>query len=242
MKNILIVDDDIDFAEGMADVVNLEGHQVFMAFNGQQAIEAIKKYPVDVVLMDIRMPGMNGTDTVLKLKEIKHDVNIVMMTGYSDKELQDQALENGAISVLNKPVNNDDLFSLINSSGVDTLILMVEDDVDFSLSLKSSLQNSGCHVHIVSSEQDAINYAIHHPVDLILLDLRIPGTNGLEVYASMKNKGVSLPAFVITAYAEEEVAQIDNLRKLSVEQVFRKPIDPHELIKAINTQCGVNLL
>jgi CheY-like chemotaxis protein len=82
------------------------------------------------------------------------------------------------------------------------------------------------HVHLVSSAQDAINYAIHHSVDLILLDLRIRGTNGLEVYTRMQNKGVSLPTFVITVYADEESAQIDSLRRLSVEKVFRKPIDP----------------
>lgn len=233
MKNILIVDDDKDFAEGIADIVELEGHHVDIAFDGAQAIEFVKNQAVDVVLMDIRMPGMNGVETVLKLKEIKFDINVVMMTGYLDRELHNQALDNGAISVLNKPVKNDELFSLINSSDIESLILLIDDDEDFSLSLKSSLLESGYHVHIERSGQDAINYAVDHPVDLILLDLRIPGADGLQVYNSLQNKGISLPTFVITAYAEEEIAQIDNLYDFSVDKVFRKPIDPDELIKAI---------
>ena len=238
MKKILIVDDDRDFAEGIGDILELNGHEVILAFSGKKALEIVKNETVDIVFMDIRMPRMNGVETTKKLKNIAPDIRIVMMTGYSDKTLRDQAINNGALSILNKPVDIKELLAFIGENGVENVILLVDDDEDFSTSLKSILVEQKYIVHIARSGQEAINYVLNNKVTLLLMDLRLTGANGLDIYKTIKAKVDAPPAFIVTAYSKTELEQIEEFNTLSVDKVFQKPFSPEDLIKAIKEQVS----
>ncbi len=232
-KHILIVDDDKDFAEGIAEILELEGHEPLLAFNGEDALEIIKSKEIDIVFMDIRMPGMDGVATFERALKLKPDIRVAMMTGYSDKELVDTALRYGAEEILYKPVVMEKFISLISRNGVNDIILLIDDDKDFCESLKSTLE---LHDYIVSVAQDmdeAMAVALNNKIKLLLLDIRLSEISGLDIYLKLKEQGHTPPTIIITAYANEEQKQIEEIKSYTSSQVFQKPFNPEKLLEAI---------
>ena len=102
--HILIVDDDRDHADSVADILAMRGHHIDIAGSGEAGIAKFGEGGIDVVLMDVKMPGMNGVEAFFAIRQIKPDAQVVMMTGFSLEELVEKAMANGAIGTLRKPL------------------------------------------------------------------------------------------------------------------------------------------
>ena len=100
---IFVVDDNQDFAEGLAEALELQGHEVNIASSGEEAIAISQKTNFDITFMDVKLPDINGVQSFLEIHKLKPNAKVVMMTGFSDKHLLDQALDNGAWGMLDKP-------------------------------------------------------------------------------------------------------------------------------------------
>ncbi|MHA1679561.1 MAG: response regulator [Promethearchaeota archaeon] len=110
----LVVDDEPNFCETMKDILEEFGCKVITATNGLEAIEMVRIGNFKFVLMDIRMPLMNGVEALALMKMIKPDINYVMMTAYSDQEWITLAKELGVKKVLYKPIAFDELFTFMS--------------------------------------------------------------------------------------------------------------------------------
>jgi len=102
---ILIVDDDEDFADGLMDVFELDGHQPAKANSGRDAIAAAQGRIFDAALIDIGLPDMNGADCLRAVREVLPDLPCFLLTGYSAKGIAEEGLEAGAIEILTKPID-----------------------------------------------------------------------------------------------------------------------------------------
>jgi DNA-binding NtrC family response regulator len=104
-KKVLIVDDQPGMTETLADILEDEGCEVATATNGVQALQHIAAHSVDMVLMDVIMPGMNGVEIFRALKRVSPHTPVVMMTGYRVTHLVQDAMNEGSVAVLQKPVD-----------------------------------------------------------------------------------------------------------------------------------------
>jgi DNA-binding NtrC family response regulator len=102
-SKILIVDDEPDIVLVLGEFLAGEGFTVLTASNGAQAIEKIKEYPVDLAIMDVAMPTMNGIETLRQLKQIKPKLPVIMITAYRDAEKVVEAFRLGAFDCIFKP-------------------------------------------------------------------------------------------------------------------------------------------
>lgn len=104
-KNIkvLIVDDEAQFRATTSKILSRRGHDTTVAESGEEAIELLKKSPQDVVILDIKMPGMDGLEALTRIKEIDPDVQVIMLTGHGGAESAKESLKHGAFDYLNKP-------------------------------------------------------------------------------------------------------------------------------------------
>jgi DNA-binding NtrC family response regulator len=102
---VLIVDDQPGMTETLADILGDQGCDVARATNGRQALEHVATHSVDMVLMDIIMPGMNGVETFRALKRVSPYMPVLMMTGYQVPHLVQDAMHEGSVAVLQKPVD-----------------------------------------------------------------------------------------------------------------------------------------
>jgi CheY-like chemotaxis protein len=111
---VLIVDDDVDLAESLAEVLLDHGCDVSLAEHGQEALERACAQEFDIIFMDVRMPVMNGVDSFFAIRSIKPRARIVMMTGYKEKFVE-RAIQAGAEGPLYKPFSIDEMLALIES-------------------------------------------------------------------------------------------------------------------------------
>ena len=236
MKNlrVLIVDDDRDFAEGLADVLLHHGYEAEMAFNGEEGLKKFRNDDFDVTFMDVRLPGMNGVESFLKIREIKPDARVIMMTGYSVEQLLEQAAANGAWAVLHKPLDPNQILKLLGEV-MPAGILIADDDPDTVDGICGVLESRKYRVFVAHDGCEAISRIRHNKIDVLLLDLRMPLLNGLEVYLELKRTGEVLPTIIITAYAKEEAASLEKLSLLSVQGILRKPFSPDELLELVDS-------
>jgi len=114
--NILVVDDLKGMRVTLGRILENEGHNVVLAENGYQAIEAAKQTSFDLIFMDIKMPGINGVQTLREVKKINPQAAVIMMTAYSVEDLVREALEEGAYAVVYKPFDIENILSIIESA------------------------------------------------------------------------------------------------------------------------------
>ena len=108
-KSILIVDDEKDFCTVLSDSLLQDRYRVFTAFNGKMALQLAKKEKPDLMLLDIKMPGMDGIEVLRKIKKMKKEIAVIMFTAYGTLETARKAMKLGAYDYVTKPV---DLFLL----------------------------------------------------------------------------------------------------------------------------------
>ncbi len=104
---ILVVDDEAPVRDLFNQALKTMGHEVLCVGDGYSAIESIKKDPFDVIFLDMVMPGMDGIDTLKKIRELDPDLPIIMMTGFSVETKMDEALALGALDCIYKPFDVD---------------------------------------------------------------------------------------------------------------------------------------
>ena len=104
-REIMVVDDDTDLRTTLQGILIGKGRKVVSAKDGFQAIEFASEGNIDLIFMDIRMPGMDGVEAFLKIKEILPECIVVMMTGNAVESLIEQALSKGSKTCLSKPVS-----------------------------------------------------------------------------------------------------------------------------------------
>ena len=123
MYSLLVVDDEKDVAKSIAYDINweeLDITEVQSVYNGLEALEYMNKRRVDVVLTDIRMPGMDGIRLAEKIADRWKYVKMIFMTGYEEFEYARQALRYGVTEYLLKPAANEELFDAVKK-GLDKL-------------------------------------------------------------------------------------------------------------------------
>ncbi len=107
--SILIVDDDTDFADGMAEVLELDGHTVDIAYTRKDGVEAAGGKAYDAAMIDIGLPDGNGVECLVEIKRIRPETRCFLMTGYSADHIAKQGIEEGALEILTKPVDAGEL-------------------------------------------------------------------------------------------------------------------------------------
>ncbi len=229
---ILVVDDDQDFAENMADTLELKGYEVQLAFNGEDAIKKFKEEDYDIAFMDIKLPGMNGVESFLEIRKLKPHAKVVMMTAYSVKQLLEEAVKNGALGVLNKPFDIKQMLEMLERIKPHG-ILVADDDADFVDGIRETLEDNGYTVYVAGNGKEVVERVRTNGIDVLILDVRMPFMNGLEIYLELKKTGHVVPTIIITAYAKEEEVVVEKLRTLSVTGILTKPFDPKELLQAV---------
>lgn len=122
---ILIVEDDDTMRETLSDVLKKKGYEIYTEARGSDAISTIKKNMIDLILLDMRLPDIDGLDVLKIIKEIDTDILVIIMTAYSDIKTAVSAMKLGAYHYINKPFELDEL-NLLIEKGLETQSLINE--------------------------------------------------------------------------------------------------------------------
>ncbi|EOR24124.1 response regulator [Bacillus sp. UniB3] len=106
---ILIVDDQFGIRILLNEVFQKEGYKTFQAANGNQALEIVTRELPDLVLLDMKIPGMDGIEILKRMKKLNQDIRVIIMTAYGELDMIQEAKDLGALTHFAKPFDIDDL-------------------------------------------------------------------------------------------------------------------------------------
>ncbi|WP_075718934.1 response regulator [Roseburia sp. 499] len=238
--NVLIVDDDIQALETMSLYLE-DMAEVFTVTGGRQAIEFVQQHHMDVILLDVDMPGMNGFKTLEQFRNLKECINVpvVLVTGKRDKYTVMNSVVMGVDGYLVKPVDKESLsrkvtevFEKKSSKENQKTILAIDDDMSYLKIIDSYLRDN-YNVIMINSAKLALDYLIKHTPDLILLDYQMPLYNGANVMNMIQRdpEGAQIPVIILSGVMDIEV--LKQCFPCNPAACLAKPVSKEVLIETI---------
>lgn len=115
-SKVLLVDDEVVFTTNMSKLLNNRGYRVTAVNSGDAAIQALEKETFDVVVLDLKMPGMDGITTLREIKKLGHFTETLILTGHGSIDTALEAIKLGAYDYLTKPCEIDELVNKIEGA------------------------------------------------------------------------------------------------------------------------------
>ena len=226
---ILVVDDELSIRELLYRALTRVGYEVMTVPGGKEAIEVIRTQRPDLVLLDFKMPVMNGVEVLKEIRGFDNRVKIIMLTGMGTEELEREARLSGAVGFLRKNLGIDVIVKTINrilrpEEGYEKeKILVVDDEPAVCSLLKEFLGKKGFNVVTASSGEEALEkFKKERPI-LILLDIKLPGMDGIMTLKRVREMDEKVGVIMITSVEEQEV--FEEAKKLGAYEYVVKPFD-----------------
>jgi len=227
---VLVVDDNHELADNLAELLEEEGYSALTAYSAERAIEIAAKEPFDIVLTDIRMPGMNGVELVKRLSEINGRAIFLLMTAYSTDAMLGEALRAGVRAILSKPVDLRDLLARLPNGVVK--VLVIEDDVQLGELLSEALSRHGYEVEVALDCAKARQKFETSPPDVIVMDVFLPDGNGAALAAEVAGSG-QFPVVLMTGYDVDGAASLVQSLPARTSRFLAKPFHTDSLLMAL---------
>ncbi|BBI98889.1 response regulator [Ferrigenium kumadai] len=231
---ILVVDDDRRIVKTTCDILKVKGHEPVGAYSGEEGVEIVRSDLPDCVLMDIKMPGINGVEALKQMKQIAPALPVVLVSAYATDDLMEEAKRAGAYAVLSKPLNFPIILSFLSLLDKEESILVVDDDPDFCKTLKDVLTLKGLQVETETEPKSVMGHLDgNYRLAIVLLDLKLGEVNGVEVLKEIQAKYPGKPVVLITGYRKEMADSIEQARKIGAYTCLYKPFEMDDLFRLI---------
>jgi DNA-binding response OmpR family regulator len=238
-KKILVIDDEADIREIVRIYLEDEGCQVIEASNGQDGILKAQSEKPDLIVLDNILPGINGFEVAKHLKDDPNtqDIPIIILSVLA----QDSQYRQGILDYISKPFRQEELvatvrriFSKVNGKERKKTILIVDDDPDIVDIIAICLKDNDLNAEKSYSGEEALKKIETEKIDLILLDINMPGMNGFEVIRHLKSnpKSCDIPVVVLTGTYISDEDKRHGLT-LGVAKYLTKPFAADDILREI---------
>ncbi len=230
---VLIVDDDRAMVKTISDILLISGFEPLQAYTGEEALETVKAEEVDCVLMDIKMPGINGDEALEMMKQHAPDLPVILMSAYPTEELEAQCRQRGASAVLTKPIDIELIVSLLGLLRKEDSILVVDDDPLFCRTLGDLLRTRGFAVTTETNPDNVLGHLQENYKLAVLLDLKLGTKSGLDILRAIREEYPSKPVVFITGYRDEMNDVIKQGLEIGAYTCLYKPVETEHLFSTI---------
>ncbi len=228
MKNsakVLVVDDDRRMVKTICDILKIKGHSPFAAHSGEEAVSMVSAHTFSCVLMDIKMEGMNGIETLKAIKRKAPDLSVILMSAYATDEQKEEAKQYGAYTVLEKPIDLQVILLFLSTLMKEKSVLIVDDDPQFCKTLKDILESRAYCVETEVDPEAAITHLENEYKLVVLLDLKLGNRDGTEILETIRKKYPTKPVILITGYGEEMATTIKKGKDIGAYACLHKPLE-----------------
>ena len=234
-NKVLVADDNEEFCRNVADIIELKGYEVEIAHNGSEAVDSARRNSYAFILMDVKMPLLNGVEAFRKIKKISPDTAVIMITAYEMERSIKETLQEGAFGFLKKPLNFDRLFDVIeNAVSGRMLVLVADDDEAFCKNIRDVLSDKVYSVTMACNGETALEKARENDFDVLLLDMKLPPFNGLYTYLSVRDIRREIVAILVTGYPKEMSGPVKQALEESAYICLEKPVNMEYLISLLD--------
>ena len=243
---ILVVEDSHVHQKVIGRFLEDNDFQPIFAESVKQAIQVLSTFTPQAIILDLLFPGESGIEVLEELKARRETIPVIVASSIVDKRILCELSAYKVNSVLTKPIvlarlreKLDEIFTpqentsdQQGATGREIRILLVE---DFLLTLRATekaLIDMGFQVISASDGASALSLLSSHPVDLIALDVAMPGMNGVEFLETVRRWGMDTPCVVVSGNIDSK-KKVD-LQQLGVEKFFTKPLNFEEFGNYVN--------
>ncbi|MBN1697516.1 MAG: response regulator [Spirochaetales bacterium] len=241
-KNVLIVDDDKLICRQLEKEVSRQFFNTYVVHNGKSALDLFYTTEIDIVLLDVKLPDMNGLDLLSFLIQKKPACEVIVVTGFGNQDIAIQSLRRGAIDYIEKPILGEELTAALGRAEerqdrnsklfCKNKLLVIDDDREAADHLTKTLTKEGYDVFRAYSGREGLRIIEEHKIDVVLTDIRMPDMDGIGVLKEAKKRYQDIEGIMITGYREQELA-IQALRAGAIDYIA-KPIHLEELLFSID--------
>jgi two-component system response regulator HydG len=233
---ILVVDDEKVVRDFLIRLLSLKGITARTAESGFQAIEIMKAEPFDFAFLDVRMPGMDGVQTLKELKKINPNCKYVMMTGYSVDDLLEEAKRENILAAIKKPFDINQIISFITEQAQErhaakVPILVIDDDQSILDFFKRLLKDKFYEVDTFTSADPALERLRQRDFDLVFLDVFLGNINGIDLYSRIREIKPKTQVVFITGNFEKIK---EDIKDLDVRGCIFKPFEIDKIFSEID--------
>ncbi len=235
-KKILVVDDEAEVREYLKSVFEQRGYAVKEASGGENALAILNEEDFDLMLLDLVMPGMDGFQVLKAIRASKKFLPVIIVTAYgTDKRLK-EAISLGAVNFVGKGEGIAELIKKIESclnlspasiEGEKIDILVVEDEPAVSGYFAEILRGDGYTVKVARSGEEGISLVIKNNPRLILLDIMLPGIDGIETLRQVRKIDRKVTVFIVSAHLDI-ISEVDRY-SLDIYAELEKSLGGDEL-------------
>ena len=238
---ILIVDDNPLNLKLAAAVLESDGYLVRKAPSAEAALERIREPLPDLILMDVRLPGMDGLALAraLKADATTQEIPIVVLTAFAMKEDEQRAREAGCDGYLSKPIDTRTLsaqvaeFIKASNRRAPVRVLVVEDLPPDRKLARILLSSEGHEVAEAETGENALAAVRENRPDLISVDMKLPGMDGIELIRRLRQERETrdIPILAVTSYPD--VWNRQKALEAGCTAYLAKPVDANVLLKQV---------
>jgi DNA-binding NtrC family response regulator len=233
-SSILVVDDEADNRDNLADILSDLGYRVDTAPDGPSALELLRQQRYDVALLDLMMPGMDGAALYGELKKVRPEIVALIVTAYPNHPRAEVALAAGAWKLVPKPVEFPELLALVEEAVGQPLVLVVDDDPDLCANLWDLLREQGYRVCLANDVQTATALLrSDQEFKVILLDMKLPDGDGSQLFRQARQANPQTQVVVITGHQSEVAEPLQALLSEGAQAVIPKPFDVVRLLDTL---------
>ena len=251
MIKLLLVDDEEEFLTSTSQALGRRGFDVNVAPNGVTALELVEKNSYDIILLDVKMPDIDGIEVFRQIREKLPDLPVILLTGHGSIDDAFYTSKDGIADYLTKPIDIENLSERLHkivekaekqredndntispmSFGEVIKVMHVDDEVDFLESMKRVLERRNMEVTTAESGELALALLKECIIDVVVLDVKMPGMDGLEVLRHIKTDFPSIEVILLTGHPSVEAA-LEGI-KLGANEYMKKPPEIDELVATI---------
>jgi DNA-binding NtrC family response regulator len=229
---ILVADDDRRMVRTICDILRVKGYDTCPAHSGEEAVQWIKGEEFDCVLMDLKMSGIDGVTALKMIKDAAPATPVVLMSAYATDEQRSEAKQHGAASILTKPIDFQQVLSYLSLLRKERSVLIVDDDQEFSSTLKKVLQSNGYRVNTEENPAKVLGHMEQEYQLLVILDLKLGNADGLDVLKRVRDRYPGKPVVLVTGERNEMSAAIEKGLQIGAHTCLYKPL-------AVDTLIGI---
>ncbi len=230
---ILVVDDNVDLAQSIADLLQGVGHDASCVSTGEDALDALGADSFDIALLDLKLPGISGMQVFRRILREHSSCRTIMMSGYRLPQMISEVITGGPVEVLDsRHAMNDVPLRLANIKD-GGIVLMVQDEPRFAESLARYLGREGHTPAVIYRRQDVQQQLKSGKADVLILDLRQPVLYALDCYLHTLEQGRRIPTVLIST-TQKNLPYRDVFRSFENTMCLFKPFSPEVLFNTID--------
>jgi DNA-binding NtrC family response regulator len=248
---ILMVDDEDEFLEASSQALDRRGFEVHIARDGGSALMMIERQDFKAVVLDVKMPGLDGIEVFHQIKKIHPNLPVIILTGHGSISQAFETSREGIADYLAKPIDINMLAARIKqvieqgrerlravgdygseAASLDLIhLLIIDDETELTDSLKRIFERRNMEVYTAASGQEGLGILGEKPVEVVILDIKMPGMDGMEVLEVIKRDYPNVQVIILTGHPSVETA-LKGV-KLGASEYLTKPAEVEEFVSTV---------